>query len=189
MAIAARNSEGETGTLTPDDVSVAVFDSNNNKAASNAAATYFYDAFLGCTFQRKSDVLTRDFFNYTKDFITKKSDLSGQAKVEAMSALYVYMKVRADDTLNVGGFAKEYFSSPLLQDSYQTFMASKNVPAIDIVRDLSIIASKLRRRRIKFTNAVDLYAPVDDFSNNIEILESVADSTTLKIKGTIKTEN
>lgn len=189
VAIAVRNSVGETGTRTPDDICVAVFDSNNNKAASNAAATYFYDAFLGCAFQRKNDVLTKDFFNYTKEFITKKSDFSGQEKVDAMSALYVYMKVRTEDRLNVGDFAQTYIASPMQRDSYKEYMASRKVPATDIIRDLSMVASKLRRRRIKFTNSVDIYAPVDDFKENITILESSPDSTTLKIKGTIKTEN
>lgn len=189
VAIAVRNSDGETGPQIPDDISVAVFDSNNNKAASNAAATYFYESFLGCAFQRKSDVLTRDFFNYTKEFITQKSELSGRDKVDIMSALYVYMKVRTDDSLNVGEFAQEYFPTPALKDSYKEYMASKKVPATDIVRDISMIASKLRKRRIKFTNSVDVYAPVDNFSDNVTILSSEADSTTLKIRGTIKTEN
>lgn len=189
VAIAIRNSDGVSGSLTPDDVSVAVFDSNNNKASSNAAANYFYDAFLGCAFQRKSDVLTRNFFNYTKEYITKKADLNGQEKIDAMSALYVYMKVRTDNNLNVGDFAQTYFASPVQRDSYKTYMATKKVPATDIVRDLSMIASKLKKRRIKFTNAVDIYAPVDNFNENLTIISSEIDSTTLKIKGTIKTEN
>lgn len=189
VAIAVRNTDGETGPQVPDDISVAVFDSNNNKASSNAAATYFYDAFLGCTFQRKSDVLTRDFFNYTKEFITKKSGLPGKDKVELMSALYVYIKVRADNSLNVGDFAQEYFHTPEFKDSYQDYMTSKKVPATNIPRDLSMISSKLRKRRIKFSNSVDIYAPVDNFSDNVTILSSEGDSTTLKIQGTIKTEN
>jgi len=133
-------------------------------------------------------VLTRDFYNYTKEFITQESDLAGQDKVDAMSALYVYMKVKTDNTLNVSDFAQTYFATPTTQDTYKEFMASKKVPATDIVRDLSMIVNKLRRRRIKFSNEVDIYAPVDNFSENVIILESVNDSTTLKIKGVIKTE-
>lgn len=189
VAIAVRNSDGVRGSYAPDDVSVAVFDSNNNKASSNAAASYFYDAFLGCAFQRNNDVLTRDFFNYTKEFITKKADFSGQEKIEAMSALYVYMKVRTDNSLNIGDFAQTYFSSSVQRDSYKTYMAARKVPATDIVRDLSMIASKLKKRRIKFTNSVDIYAPVDNFVENVTIIASETDSTTLRINGTIKTEN
>jgi len=189
VALAVRCSDGESGTKKPDDISVAVFDSNNNKSASNAAATYFFDTFLGCAFQRESNVLTRDFFNYTKEFITQKSDLSGVKKVDTMSALYVYLKVRAENTLNVGDFADTYFETPTLKDAYKTFMASKKVPSIDILRDTSMIANKLRRRRIKFSNNVDIYAPVDSFNDNITIVETDSTSTTLKIKGNIQTEN
>ena len=189
VALLVRNSEGEQGNNTPADISVTVFDSNNNKAASNASAIYFYDTFLGCAFQRNNDVLTRDFFNHTKDFITKKSGLDGRQQVDAMSALYVYTKVRAENGLNVGGFAQEYFALPETRDNYQAYMASKRVPATDIVRDISMLASKLRRRRIKFSNSVDIYAPTDDFSQNVEILESNIDSTTIKINGTVKTES
>lgn len=189
VALLTRKSEGEQGSGAPDDIAVAIFDSNNNKAASNASAIYFYDTFLGCAFQRNNDVLTKDFFNHTKDFITKKSGLNGVKQVEVMSALYVYMKVRIDNRLNVGSFAQEYFEQPEIRDNYQAYMASKRVPATDIVRDNSMIASKLKRRRIKFTNSVDIYAPIDDFSNNVEIVESNADSTTLKINGAVKTES
>lgn len=189
VALLARKSEGEQGSGAPDDITVAVFDSNNNKASSNASAIYFYNTFLGCTFQQNNDVLTKDFFNHTKDFITKKSGLSGVELTGVMSALYVYMKVRTDNRLNVASFAQEYFAEPEMRDNYQAYMTSKKVPATDIVRDNSMILSKLKKRRIKFTNAVDLYAPVDDFSNNVEILESIAGSTTLKINGTVKTES
>ena len=48
---------------------------------------------------------------------------------------------------------------------------------------------KLKKRRIKFSNSVDVYAPVDKFSENVSIISSDNDSTTIKIKGTIKTEN
>lgn len=189
VALLARNTEGEQGDNSPADISVTVFDSNNNKAASNASAIYFYDTFLGCAFQRNNDVLTKDFFNHTKDFITKKSGLDGRQQVDAMSALYVYMKVRAENRLNVGGFAQEYFALPETRDSYQAYMASKRVPATDIIRDTSMIASKLKKRRIKFSNSVDIYAPIDDFAQNVEILESNAECTTLRINGTVKTES
>ncbi len=189
VAMAVRNTDGESGPGTVDDICVGVFDSNNNKAASNASATYFYDSFLGCAFQRKSDVLTKDFFNYTKEFITNKSALSGNQKVDVMSALYVYMKVQTDRHINVGDFADAYLSTPSLKDAYKNFMASKKVPATDIVKDLSMIQSKLKKRRIKFSNSVDVYAPVDKFSENVSIISSDNDSTTIKIKGTIKTEN
>lgn len=188
VALAVRNTEGDVGAGIPTDISVCVFDSNNNKAASNASATYFYDTFLGCAFQRNNDVLTKDFFNFTKEYITQKSNLTGPQKIDTMSALYVYMKVRTESILNVNDFAQTYLPTPSAKDAYKSYMASKKVPATDISRDLSMIASKLKKRRIKFTNAVDVYAPVDNFSDNVSVISSDEGSTTLKIKGTIKTE-
>jgi hypothetical protein len=189
VAVAVRNSDGEAGLGTITDVSVAVFDSNNNKAASNASATYFYETFLGCTFQRNNDLLTKEFFNYTQEFINKKSDLSGKEKVEVMSALYVYMKVRTDPHLNINDFADTYLSTAAQKDAYKNFMASKNVPAIDIVKDLSMISNKLKKRRLRFSNSIDVYAPADNFSDNISIISSEPESTTVKIKGIIESES
>ena len=188
VALLVRKSADETGPPSPDDVLVNIFDSNNQKASSDASANYFYELFLGCTFQRKNDVLTRDFYNHTKDFITKKSNLNGEQKVEAMSALYVYLKVRTMPTISVNEFAREYLPTAIMMDSYKAYMTSQKVPTTDIRRDLSMITKKLKRRRIRFTNFVEISAPVDDFKENIQIVSSDENGTMVSIKAAIATE-
>lgn len=109
------------------------------KASSDASVSDFYESFLDCTFQKKNDVLTREFYNHTKDFITKKSNLNREQKFGAMSALYVYLKVRTTPTINVNEFTREHFPTVIMMDSYKAYMTSQKVPATDIRRDLSMI--------------------------------------------------
>jgi len=178
----------EQECVTADDVSVFVFDSNNNKSSSDAAAKYFYDSYLGCSFQRNADVLTRDFFNHTKAFISESPLLDGEQKVEAMTALYVYLKVCNEPTISVQTFSQNYLPEPREQDNYSRFMAAKGMPATDFRKDITMVSRKLRQRKIKFSSNVSILAPVDDFSEIITILETDEVSTTVKIRGTIQNE-
>jgi len=180
---------GQNNERLPENVAVYIFDSNNDKAQSKSAANYFYDGFMGCAFQRKSEVITRDFFNYTKEFVTKKSGLPGHRVFEVMSALYVYLKVNNSPNINVGEFGQQYLTDTNMRDNYSRFMETKRLPQNNIRKDLSLIASKLRQRKIRFTNNVLLYAPIDNFNNNIEIFERAEDHTIMKINGSIETES
>lgn len=173
----------------PENVAVYIFDSNNDKTQSKSAANYFYDGFMGCAFQRKSEIMTRDFFNYTKEYITKKSGLPGDSVVEAMSALYVYLKVNTNLNINVGEFGQQYFADANIRDEYSRFMETKKVPQNNIRKDLTLLANKLKQRKIRFTNNVLLYAPIDNFNINVEIIEKTESHTTMKINGSIQAES
>ena len=69
---------GSEVSLSPEDTSVIVFDNNSAASSVKTAATYFYSTFLGCTYMPNADVQTRDFFNYTKEFVQKKAHLCGE---------------------------------------------------------------------------------------------------------------
>lgn len=180
--------EGEDRERSPNDVSTFIFDKDNNASNSNAAAIYFYETFMGCAFQRKSEVLTRDFFNYAKEFITKKAQFDGEQIVDCMSALYVYLKTDTNPNINIREFANTYFPNAEVIDEFSKFMEQKKMPLNNIHKDNSLIKSKLINRKIKFSNSVLLTAPVDRFSENITILEKTLEDTTIKIKGTITSE-
>jgi hypothetical protein len=165
-----------------------VFDSNNIKTAGKAAANYFYDGYLGCAYQRNSDILTKTFYEHTKEFLTKKSKMTGEEIVDRMSALYTYLKVDNNQTISIDDFAQRYFPDAEEKDSYSAYMQSKNVPMISFNKDMAMLKGKLKRRKIKFTNDVYIYAPSETFNENVQFLEKTDDDTIVKIKGHIKTE-
>lgn len=169
-----------------DDIDVFIFDSNNVKTQGKTAANYFYDGFMGCSFPKTSDILTKEFFYATKEFITQKANISGQDKVDKMSALYTYLKVDTSPTISVAEFAQRYFADADLKDQYTNFMEAKKVPSTTIHKNMEKLT--LRNRKVKFTNEVSLYAPVDKFSENVEIIASTDTTTEIRINGRIKSE-
>jgi hypothetical protein len=173
---------------TVDYAEMYVFDSNNIRAVGKAAANYFYDGFLGCAYQRSSDILTKTFYEHTKEFLTKKSKMPGEEIVDRMSALYTYLKVDNNQTISVDDFAQRYLPDAGAKDSYSAYMQSTNVPMISFSKDLTMLKGKLNRRKIKFTNDVYIYAPSETFNENVQFVEKTDADTTVRIKGHIKTE-
>jgi len=176
------------GDITPDNVEVCIFDSNNVKNEGKAASVYFYEGFMGCAFPKTSDVLTRDFFYSTKEFITKQSSLSGEQKVDGMTALYTYLKIDNTATISVSDFANRYLPDAPTRDLYTGFMQTKRIPMNSIRKNMEMLSGKLKRRKVRFTNKVDIYGPVENFSENVEILSCTDTSTNILIKGKICAE-
>jgi len=165
-----------------------VFDSNNIKTSGKAAANYFFDGFLGCAYMRSSDILTKSFYDNTKEYLTKKTDMTGEEIVDRISALYTYLKVDNTQTIGVADFAQRYLPDPVVRDSYTAFMQGKNIPMISFSKDMELLKGKLKSRKIKFTSDVYIYAPFDNFSENIQFIDKTDFDTTVKIKGQVKTE-
>lgn len=166
----------------PEHVDTYIYDSNNSVANADAKATYFYDAFMGCAFQKSSDFLTKNFYQSTKTFINTSSDILNEKKVDLIGGLYSYLKFNVSPNININDFAETYFDNPVIKDKYSNFMVEKNFPSNDIRKDLSLISSKLKKRKIHFTNCITLEAPVDDFKDIVEIKENEDNSTTILIK-------
>lgn len=176
------------GEINPDNVEVCIFDSNNIKNEGKAASIYFYEGFMGCAFPKTSDVLTKEFFYSTKEFITKQSNLSGEQKVDRMTALYTYLKIDNTATISVSDFANRYLPDAPTRDNYTNYMQSKRIPMNSIRKNMDMLSGKLRRRKVRFTNHVDIYAPVENFNDNIEIIGSTETATNILIKGKICAE-
>jgi hypothetical protein len=149
---------------------------------------YFYDGFLGCAYMRSSDILTKSFYEHTKEYLSKKSKMTGEEIVDRMSALYTYLKVDNVLAISVNDFAQRYLPDAGVRDTYSAYMQAKNMPMISFSKDLEMLKGKLKRRKIKFTSDVYIYAPFEAFSENVQFLEQTDADTTVKIKGHIKTE-
>jgi hypothetical protein len=135
-----------------------------------------------------SKKLTRDFFLFTREFITGR-DLDAEKKLDLNDALRVMIKSDQSLTLSSSEYADSYLAfDEDTRDDYLQFMQTKGFPAVAISKDTSLLGSLLKRRKVRFTSNVILTAPADQFRELIHVEGSDADSTLVRIKGKIWSE-
>lgn len=184
MLIELEHSQNLTTTRTPDEFKVYVYDQNMNVSTTAGAAFYFYGTYLGCRFSPSDKKFTLDFYNHTKEFIDVLP-IEDEEKVDLQSALYTYLKTSQSNVVDVTEFADQYLS-PEQKDEYCERMESSEFPTHAISKDLSLIQTKLKKRRITFSSNVSLSAPSDNFDELVQIVGKEGTKTTLRIEGVIK---
>jgi len=169
-----------------------VYDHNMSKSLESGMAAYFYDAFLGCKVAHTDKYYTNRFYHETKEFIDDASRFTDDEKFDLHTHLYSYLKSDLS-TISLTDFADQYISDTDKRDAYITHMQD----SVDtdgftrsITKDLSDIKSKLRIRKLTFSNKVKISAPSDSFDENIRVLGETEDQngnfkTTLEIAGKI----
>lgn len=184
IAVFIRNNEsvGDTINLSQK-YSTFVYDHNMKKSETKEAASYFYDIFLGCTFKRNSKIITRDFYEGTKEFINSL-EISDEEKVDLNMQLYSYIKSPINATISIEDFSSNSFN-PEIRDSYNNYMVNKNIPTTLIQKDNQYLENRLKQRKIKFSNEISISGPSEQFNDLIKIIDTDEDGTTLKIHGKI----
>lgn len=145
-----------------------IYDDQISVSNKLSAAQYFYDSFLGCSFPETSAKFTRDFYDYTKDFI-RNLDVSEESKTDLYNALITYLKVDQSSTVQTSVFAQSFIQDAETRDAYAEFMNKKEFPTIAIHKDLADVASVLRYRKVSFSNEIKLTAPAEKFENMIQM--------------------
>jgi hypothetical protein len=186
MIIELNRNDGGNILRNPDEFAVFVYDHNMTHTETRSAALYFYDAFLGCAVKSSSKKLTKDFYNYTKEYINRLN-IGANEKVDLQNALYDYLKVSRVANVSISDFSARYFQ-PETADNYEHYMQTKNFPANAIVKDTTLITTQLRKRRIKFSNAVQLVAPSERFSELVHILEQEPNGVKIFVAGQIEAQ-
>lgn len=174
------------GIIEPKEIEAYIYDINTDRNSTLNKAEYFYSRFLGLKMSSDNDVMTNNFYRYTREFINEQESLSSSVKNALQTQLINYMNYTANLTLNVGVFAEEYFSEGEMQDDYIRFMSAHSMPEHDIVRDLSLL--NINKRNLWFENAIKLQAPTESFARNVEISEDKDGNTIVKIKGRLVRE-
>jgi hypothetical protein len=164
-----------------DDFEAYVFDSNIKAKDDRLAARYFYSNFLGLTIPENSEQRTRDFFEYSKEFINT-ADITTETKVDLQQALHTYLKTDQSNTIQCSGFAEQFMNEDA-RDDYTSYMENKNFPTTAIVKDTSLIRRKLKHRKMNFSTSVKLTAPADTFNEMVQVIAVTDEHTTLKIQG------
>jgi len=151
----------------PDGWRAFVFDSNISVSNREAAAAYFYDAFLGCALPSDGPYETAKFFDLTKEFV-RKSDLDPDKKRDVIDSLYVFVRDEQDPTFTADQFGDRYLPQPL-RDPYSEFMRGRKFTPNAVVRDTTQMGGRLRRRRLKFGGDIELSASPEALASKVTI--------------------
>lgn len=169
------------------DLQAHVFDSNIKSDDDRQAAKYFYSSFLGLRIPDNAVQRTRDFFDYTAEFIGGM-DATPDRKIDLQQALYTYLKTDTSTTIEGAEFAERYMKAEEADD-FVGYLAKKGFPDSAIVKDTKAINRKLARRKLNFTNDVKITAPADSFSELVKVVETTETHTTLLIKGALESQD
>ena len=169
------------------DLNAHVFDSNIKSDDDRQAAKYFYSSFLGLRIPDNAVQRTRDFFDYTAEFIGGM-DVPPERKIDLQQALYTYLKTDTSTTIEGTEFAERYMS-PEESDDFVGYMGRKGFPDSAIVKDTKAINRKLARRKLSFTNDVKITAPADTFAELVKVVETTQTHTTLMIQGALVSQD
>lgn len=131
-------------------------------------AEYFYNDFLGFTVGNNAKIQSQRFYDKTKNFIlTNVQDL--ETKALLVSALKNEFSINQNDTVNPINFATTYIPTENgLRDTYIGDVCQELPFAI--VKDDSLIRTKLAKRKIDFPSNINLTGPEEGFDNRVEII-------------------
>ncbi len=128
---------------------------------------YFYELFLGCAFPSDAAFMTKAFFEHTRTFI-RNLDVTAEKRGDLLTSLFTYLKVDNAPTIDLNTFADSYLPKAS-RDSYRDYMQANKLPLTAIPKDIAEIASKLRMRKLVFSQNIRLTAPPEAFKDMIDI--------------------
>jgi 37-kD nucleoid-associated bacterial protein len=162
--------EVSSGQPSPNGWDAFVFDTNISKSHREAAALYFYEAFLGCGMLEDGAYETARFFDLTKEFV-RRSDFSRDKKQDLVDALHTFVKAETANTFTMNEYAAQYLPVEV-HDSFRAFMESKRFPSRAIVRDVTQMGPRLRRRRFRFGSEIELSVSTEALNSHDVVLEA-----------------
>jgi hypothetical protein len=91
-----------------------------------------------------------------------------EEKDDLLTSLYTYLKVDQTPTIQVSSFSTAYLPADK-QDDYRAFMHGRNFPLNAVQKDTADIKVQLRRRRVRFSESIELTGPPEAFKDLITI--------------------
>lgn len=172
------------GVYNKENYTAHLFDHLMTALETKSAAHYFYSSFFGTSIADSDKKRTRDFFDFTREFINS-APLNREDKLDLLDALRLDLKGNSA-IIKVEDFADQHMNEELA-DTYVEFMKDKNFPTGAVSKDTEFIKQRLKRRqKMRFGGGVEISAPPDEFNNLVTIEKEVAGKTTITINGTIE---
>lgn len=179
-----------TGLLSPpishEDILCFLYDTNATKQSNNPAH-YFYQDFLGLCRINDSAAKTSDFYSKVEEFFQGNFGDPIQA-FNLRTALRTYLFIEKSSQINVNEFSSRYLPKHL-QDHFNKYMKMNGFDGGSIEKDLSTLQKKIKRRRMYFSNQVNLTIDDADASNAVQVLSSENNETRLCINGILLTDD
>lgn len=147
---------------------VMIADYQINKVDGKAAAKYFYSDFLGCNYLKNSARETKQFYDYTKDYIDNL-DLPQDEKIDYYNALVTYIKVDTSTNISAIEFARKYFDNADIRDAFISYMKESGLPSTAFTKDTEYIVKKLKTRRVDFGRDIRIVASPEAFRDRVVI--------------------
>jgi len=176
-----QNPDDDEERRDPGDFSIAVYDHNLRRGAN--IAQYFYQQFLDCELAESAKQLTKQFFRRSQEAFDQLS-IDDDERLDLNSHLYTYVKSNRR-LLRPGEFAEEFIEEEDHQDNYLRYLRQHDVRNENIPKDLALIQSSLRRRRLSFTTGISVAGKSDSFGDLVEIVGQEDHSTLIRIQGQI----
>ncbi len=166
----------------PEPFEAGVCDNQHSNPYGVQVATYFLENFLGCQLTEDPKVVTKRFFESTQDFVNKHI-ADPVIRDDVYEHLRSQLKSEAP-TLSPYDFADNFM--PLEQrQEYVAFLEARSIPNIAIVKDLSGIASQLRRKAYHTRGGVTITVPANK-EELVSLSQDEAGHTIITVRDEIK---
>lgn len=133
--------------------------------------------FLGCEFLQQADVQTETFLTTAQRFFAQRTGRDPEANASYEMALISEMQSAAK-TVEPERFASEHIREDD-QDLFLQRIREAGLPTKSFRKDVSLVASKIRRMRIQTARGADVYAPPEMFNDGSVVIESAEEGDAL----------
>ena len=169
-ALIERSEQVDSDVETLNNVWRVYVNDNQVSAKGKAGANYFVSSFLGFDYLKSSARTTRLFFIEAKSYIVS-SDLEQDRKTDILNALVTYIKVDKSNSISCREFGDTYFE-PEMSDEFCEHMYQNEVPNLAFSKDVELLSSELKIRKLRFKNNVSFSAPAEAFEDYL-LVETV----------------
>lgn len=145
-------------------------------------AKFFLEKYLGCKIFGDTRTATKDFFEVTKDYISRVEDPIKKAKYYEHLLSY---SNKPDKTINPKEFCNDYLEAEDKQ-KYENHLIQHHIKIEPFIKDTELIQSHLKKMMIDFENDVSVISRNGELGNKIKLTEASDGDIIAEIKSKIK---
>lgn len=145
-------------------------------------AKFFLEKYLGCKIFGDTRTATKQFFEVTKEFISKLEDPIKKAKY--FGHLLSYSN-KPDNVINPRDFCVEYFEEDDRQN-FEEHLRQNHISTEPFIKDTELIESHLKKIMINFENDVTVISRNGELGDKVKLREAEDGDVIAEIKSKIK---
>ena len=159
-----------------------VSDNQRGYSPRTEIASFFLEDFLGCQLRESSDVMTKEFFEATEDFINERvSDPVNRASYQ--SALIAEMNSNRTQ-IRPQSFAGSHFKDSD-RTRYIAYLGDQGVRGT-VPKDTTLVRSQISRIQVDLESGISVIASSEAFDSHVELESLDDDQVRMKIEDRLK---